>query len=104
MSYVLLNSIVSAVVLLCVAAAARRFRITTPRLTPVFLSLVILLLFTAVFDSLIIIADIVHYDASTLTGLSIWKAPIEDFSYSLLAIIIIPILWNIGGVLHARKT
>jgi lycopene cyclase domain-containing protein len=52
--------------------------------------LVALLLLTAVFDNLIILADIVSYDPEKLLGVYIGVAPIEDFAYSILAALIVP--------------
>ena len=61
------------------------------------LALLCLLVMTAVFDSLLIQFDIVQYDTSKLLGWYIWRAPIEDFFYSLVAALIIPALWNKKG-------
>ena len=44
------------------------------------------MLMTAVFDNLIILAGIVSYDESTLSGLKIFVAPIEDFAYTLVLV------------------
>lgn len=63
----------------------------------VVLTLVILCVCTALFDSLIIAADIVRYDNEKILGLLIGTAPIEDFFYALLAGILIPAIWRIGG-------
>lgn len=60
-----------------------------------------LLILTAIFDNLIIWAEIVGYDATKILGLYVGNAPIEDFMYSLLAIIIVPALWNKLGDTHA---
>lgn len=57
-------------------------------------TLLILLVLTALFDSLIIAAGIVAYDPSKLLGLTIGRAPIEDFFYCFLAILIVPSLWH----------
>ena len=59
------------------------------------LTLAILLVLTAVFDSLIIWAGIVGYDTQKILGLYVGKAPIEDFFYAVLAVIIVPALWNL---------
>lgn len=58
------------------------------------ISLVALLILTAVFDSLIVFAGIVGYDSEKILGLYIFSAPIEDFFYALLAAILVPILWH----------
>jgi lycopene cyclase domain-containing protein len=57
----------------------------------------ILLIFTAVFDSFIVSLGIVAYDHTKLLGLSIGSAPIEDFFYAILAGFMIPLLWKLTG-------
>lgn len=64
---------------------------------PLLLVLGILLLMTAVFDSLIIALGLVTYDSSRILGLYIIKAPIEDFSYTLVAGLLVPLLWERGA-------
>lgn len=54
----------------------------------------VLLVTTAVFDSLIITADIVAYDPNKILGVKIGYAPIEDFAYAILALMIIPNIWK----------
>ena len=62
-----------------------------------FISLVALIVLTAIFDSLIVWASIVGYDPTKILGLYIGFAPIEDFFYAILAIVIVPALWNLFG-------
>jgi len=59
------------------------------------IALAILLALTAIFDSIIIGAGIVGYDTEKILGLYVGLAPIEDFFYAILAIVIVPALWNI---------
>ena len=56
--------------------------------------LILLLVLTIIFDSLIIAAGIVDYDPNKILGLKIGLAPIEDFMYAILALIIIPSVWK----------
>jgi lycopene cyclase domain-containing protein len=49
---------------------------------------------TAVFDNLIIGSGIVAYDETKILGLKIFLAPIEDFAYTLAAVLMIPAIWN----------
>lgn len=65
-------------------------------------TLVLLLVLTALFDSLIIMAGIVKYDPSKILGIYVGLAPVEDFFYALLAVVIVPFLWNKCGGSHAR--
>ncbi|MES2630983.1 MAG: lycopene cyclase domain-containing protein [Patescibacteria group bacterium] len=55
----------------------------------------ILVALTAVFDSIIIWAGIVGYNPEKILGAYIGFAPLEDFFYAALAIIIVPALWNL---------
>ena len=61
------------------------------------ITLAALLVLTAIFDSLIIWAGIVGYDADKILGVYVGMAPVEDFFYAILAVIIVPVLWNIFG-------
>lgn len=55
----------------------------------------IMLGFTAVFDQLFTGLPIVLYDFGLTSGIKLWHAPIEDFSYTIAAVIGI-------GALHAK--
>jgi len=58
-------------------------------------TLIILLILTAVFDSIIVGAGIVGYNPDKILGFRLGFAPVEDFFYALLAVIIVPALWNL---------
>jgi lycopene cyclase domain-containing protein len=66
----------------------------------VLLSTVVLLSLTAVFDNVIIGLDIVRYGHEHLMGLYLGVAPLEDFSYSLAAVLLLPAAWHL---LRARR-
>ena len=57
-------------------------------------TMAIILLMTAVFDSLIIGVGIVAYDENLITGIKIGLAPIEDFFYAVLAVLLVPAVWT----------
>lgn len=61
----------------------------------VYMTLVILIGFTIIFDSFIVLAGIVAYDWDKLLGITIGAAPVEDFFYALLAVFMIPGLWKL---------
>ena len=61
-------------------------------------TLVIMLITTAVFDNVIIGTGLVAYDPNTLLGIMINQAPIEDFAYTIAAVMILPALWTLLGV------
>lgn len=60
-------------------------------------TLITVLLFTVLFDSLIILAGVVGYNTEHLLGLYIWRAPIEDFSYAVVSVILMYVLWEYNG-------
>jgi len=55
---------------------------------------VFMLLMTLVFDNLIIGSGIVEYDYSKTSGIRLFLAPIEDFAYTLVALVLVPSLFN----------
>ena len=75
--------------------ARRRATSTVLRHAPIAIAVTTLVLFvlTAVFDNFIIEAGIVAYDPTTLGGVLIGVAPLEDFSYPLAGAMLLPALW-----------
>ena len=53
-----------------------------------------MLVLTAVFDNLIILSGIVDYDESKLMGINILAVPIEDFAYTVVAVLLVPAIWK----------
>ena len=49
---------------------------------------------TAIFDNVIIATGIVAYDHEKISGIMVGVAPIEDFAYTVLAIVLVPSLFN----------
>jgi lycopene cyclase domain-containing protein len=52
---------------------------------------------TLVFDNAIIGFGIVDYDETLISGLRLGFAPVEDFAYTLAALLAIPALWHVLG-------
>lgn len=94
-TYIILNCIF-------LAGLALWWIITKPRfnMQGLMVNVVILVVFTAIFDSLIITAGIVDYDYAKTLGIRIGAAPIEDFFYAILAGILIPLVWSTLGNKH----
>ena len=67
----------------------------------VWLTLVVLLVTTIVFDSLLIYLGIVAYSLDNILGIRAGLAPIEDFFYPLLAGLAVPAIWK--GLDRERK-
>ena len=66
-------------------------------------ALVVMLMMTAVFDNMIIGFGLVDYDPALISGVRIGVAPIEDFAYTVLAMIVVPVVWAWGAKLRGRK-
>jgi len=54
----------------------------------------VMLLITAIFDNVIIATRIVAYDEAKISGIKIGVAPIEDFAYTVVALLVVPTLFN----------
>jgi lycopene cyclase domain-containing protein len=63
----------------------------------------ILLVMTAVFDNVMIGIGLVGYDASKISGVFVGIAPLEDFSYSVAALVLLPSLWVLLGAGRGRR-
>jgi lycopene cyclase domain-containing protein len=57
----------------------------------------VLLVLTAAFDSLMIAIDLFRYDTAALTGLRVSLVPVEDFAWPLVAVLVLPALWEVLG-------
>jgi lycopene cyclase domain-containing protein len=57
-------------------------------------AMVPMLALTAIFDNLIIASGIVAYDPNKISGIFIGLAPVEDFAYTIAAVLIVPSVWS----------
>lgn len=91
-AYLILNF--GILTLLSVAAWRSGYRYAS---NPIYFAAGVLLLLTLVFDNAIIAAGIVEYTTTRISGIYIFKAPIEDFAYCIGAVLLVPVLWKITG-------
>lgn len=93
MTYWLINApfVLAAALVLGASMALRR----APRLAPWWIATGAMVLLTAIFDNAIIGFGIVDYDATLISGVKIGLAPLEDFAYTLAALLAIPALWHL---------
>ena len=82
--------------LVVLARAGRR------ALVPALIGLVVLVVLTAVFDNVIVGTGVVAYDEARILGVRLGVAPIEDFSYCVVAALALPALWVLLGRRRAR--
>lgn len=92
MNYLQLNFIflVTAVVPALIVLRGREWMTVAKVLGP-------MLLLTAIFDNLIIATGIVAYDSANISGIKIGVAPIEDFAYTIAAVLLITTIWHWFG-------
>lgn len=64
-------------------------------LKPLLIAGLVMVTLTLVFDNVIIGTGIVAYDQSLLSGIMLGYAPIEDFAYTLVALVLIPSLFEV---------
>lgn len=95
MSYWALNAIFLAVVG-CVALAASLVR-RSPRWKAITMTGVVVLILTAIFDNVMIAVGLFGYNPTNISGAFIGLAPLEDFSYAIAAVVLLPTLWHLLG-------
>ena len=99
MTYTLLNLVfLAAVALVAVSAVLMR---RGPDWRAVGAAAVLLLTLTAIFDNVIIGTGLVAYDEALISGVRIGLAPIEDFAYTVAALVLLPAVWEL---LPRRRT
>jgi lycopene cyclase domain-containing protein len=64
-------------------------------LKPLTFAALVMFTLTAIFDNVIIGTGIVAYDNDLLLGIKILYAPIEDFAYTAVALVLVPSLFNL---------
>lgn len=89
MTYLLLTATVLAIALIYLVLM-RKYVVVKPLVS----TSVVMLTITAIFDNVIIQTGIVAYDEGKISGVKIGAAPIEDFAYTLVALILVPSLFN----------
>jgi len=92
MTYWLINLpfLLAAALVLGIALGRKR----APRAAPWVVAAAVMMILTAVFDNAIIGFGLVDYDDALISGVKIGFAPLEDFAYTLAALLIIPALWH----------
>jgi len=93
MTYLLLNLAFLAVAAVVAVAAILTRR--APRWRVVGLTAIPLLALTALFDNVLVGTRIVAYDPTKISGAFLGVAPLEDFSYPIAAVVLLPCLWSL---------
>ncbi|WP_249667343.1 lycopene cyclase domain-containing protein [Cellulomonas fengjieae] len=95
---IVLNGIVLALLGAVCWPVLRRMRVL-----PVVVTVLVLCVLTAVFDTLMIAADLYVFDPDKILGWYVWGAPVEDFAYAVAAAVGMPVLWVVLGRRRERK-
>ncbi|GGM56419.1 lycopene cyclase domain-containing protein [Microbacterium saperdae] len=103
MTYIQLAAcfLAAAVVTALVLSLLARRRGSGPHLGAIALTVVVLFILTAVFDTIMIGTGLFHYSGQHLLDIHIGLAPIEDFAYPLAGALLLPSLW---AALRARRS
>ena len=67
----------------------------TPRWGAVAITTAVLLVATAIFDNVMISVGLVAYNDELVGGAFIGVAPLEDFAYTVAAVVGLPALWTL---------
>ena len=59
------------------------------------ITVLVLLTLTAVFDNIMIGVGLVDYGAAQISGVRLGIMPIEDFAYTVFAVLALPALWTL---------
>ncbi|MET1019291.1 MAG: lycopene cyclase domain-containing protein [Microterricola sp.] len=99
MTYLVLSAVALAVAVTVAAFAvlSRRPARLGTAMAAAAVTAAVLVVLTAIFDSLMIAAGLMEYTAAHLIGWFIGLAPIEDFAYPIAAVILLPALWLLAA-------
>ena len=101
--FVVIACAVAAIALARVGAERRRALVRRWTL-PIIITGVALVILTAVFDNVMIAPGFMVYSDAHVTGITIGLAPLEDFSYPIAGLILLPALWLLLGKRISEKT
>ena len=93
MTYGGINAIFLGLVAVLVVVAVLRRR--APRWRAVGITAAVLLIMTAIFDNVMIGVGLVAYNPDLISGVFIGIAPVEDFAYTVAAVLGLPALWHL---------
>ena len=97
MTYLLLSivflAVAAAVLVVALALAPDRARIVRRWWAPLLIAAIAVLVLTAVFDNLMIGAGLMTYTDANISGARLGLVPLEDFTYPLAALLLLPALW-----------
>jgi lycopene cyclase domain-containing protein len=104
MTYWALNAVfLTLVVAVVVAAMIRRRAGNGVNWSAMGITMVVLILMTAIFDNVMIGVGLVGYNETLISGVFVGIAPLEDFAYAVAAVVLLPALWTLCGARTSRQ-
>lgn len=95
MTYLLMSLPFLALAAGVLLVARRRSSLPVPAALGI--ALAVLLVMTAVFDNVMIGVGLVAYGDAHRLGAAIGLAPVEDFTYPIAGVLLLPALWHLLG-------
>lgn len=103
MTYTLINAVFLAAAVLVFLAVERR-RFSAYRMRALGVTAAIMVALTIVFDNLMISVGLVDYGEAQISGIRLGVMPIEDLSYTVFALLVLPALWTaLAARRHRRR-
>jgi lycopene cyclase domain-containing protein len=103
-SYLVFSLLFVALALVPVAGAVVRQRTGRRWWRAVAFSMVVLLVLTVIFDSLMVHVDLFRYDQSRSLGLDVLLTPVEDLAWPVAAALLVPSLWVLATPRGDRRS
>jgi lycopene cyclase domain-containing protein len=104
MTYWALNAVfLTLVVAVVIAAMIRRRAGNGVNWSAMGITMVVLILMTAIFDNVMIGVGLVGYNETLISGVFVGIAPLEDFAYAVAAVVLLPALWTLCGARTSRQ-
>lgn len=95
-TYLILNTVFIIAALLLLRVTPRR-----PG-RALLITFIILIVLTFVFDNIMISLSFFDYEPTKILGIKLLQAPVEDFMYAILAVLLVPTLWQKLGRKHVK--
>jgi small toxic polypeptide LdrA/B/C/D len=89
MTYLLLDLVFIGTIILCDTVV---FKTNVWRLKETWITFLIILMFTLIFNTILTSLPIVTYDYTKLLGIYLGSFPVEDLAYTLAVALLIPLL------------
>jgi len=98
-----MTNIVLNVIVIALVAAATGWTLRRHRAGPLLWTAAVMVLLTLVFDTIMIAVGLYTYAPDKILGVYLAGAPLEDFAYPLVAVLLLPAVWTWVGDGRRRR-